>query len=385
MNPDIDHDKFLALSRSFASHEKWIQSGCPVDNIPVNSVPGYLALASQNPAAYALYRHSIFLYLAELRGNEAFYKQLKNLIADMEEKSPNKMSRFWQLYQLPDKNFKEQWNNLFDPFLSVALSHDNCFKYLQKYEIEFVLIVFAQLRQIDSGKGLDFSLNRFRDSNGKLRKGAVIDYITKGFNRYPAIKRILVDAYNSNLRNIIGHNEYKIVDREIKSLDGKITVSEKQFFSAYIALQEIQNAVLWLFVHEREPNLKFASYGIPSIGFDTNTLNGEWPNLIVYQIDTFRQLDFQASWLRQVEFSIEEGTLTTFLQSPDIHQGKIIEDLETFLHRVNRTQKIRVKLVPVMPCVHKDDHSIRTKWGNFCLHGPIHEVVIPAVLKGYSY
>lgn len=253
MKHEIDPDKFIALSKKFAEHEGWIQEGCSKGKEPSNTIPGYLALASQDPRAYGLYRNDMLVYLADLRGYGNFFNQIIKLITECESKYPPEMTLFWKAHENPAENFRGQWRNLFDPFTSTSLTHQNCYKYQQKYEVEFVLIVLAQLRQINSGKGFDASLNRFRDNKGKFRKGVIANYIIDGFQEFPEFRKVLISAYDPNLRNIIGHNEYKLCGGTINSLDRKYTITERQLFYSYLCLQEVHNAILWLFSHRSFP------------------------------------------------------------------------------------------------------------------------------------
>lgn len=154
MRNNIDPEKFLSLSSRFAAHERWVQEGCPIGRKPLDTVPGYLALASQDPKAYGLYRDYMLLYLADLNGYGDFFNQFIKLITECESKYPAKMTLFWKGHENPSEKFREQWKNLFDPFTTPSLTHQNCYKYQQKYEVEFVLIALAQLRQINSGKAL---------------------------------------------------------------------------------------------------------------------------------------------------------------------------------------------------------------------------------------
>jgi hypothetical protein len=382
MKHNIDPDKFITLATKFAEHERWIQGGCSEGKEPSDPMPAFLALASQDPKAYGLYRDYMLLYLADLNGYGDFFNQFLKLITECESKYPAEMALFWKAHENPTEKFREQWRNLFDPFTTSSLTHQNCYKYQQKYEVEFVLIVLAQLRQINSGKSFDASLDRFCDNKGKFKKGVIANYIIDGFQKSPKIKNILNSAYDPKLRNIIGHNEYKICNDAIKSLDGKYTVKEHQFFYSYRCLQEVHNAILWLFSHDRSPNKKIAYCGVPSIGFDLDMSGTKLPNLIVYQINTFRQLDPEAEWLKEVVFSIDNGIITTSVSLSDKHYCKYTENLEAFIKYAIKAGKINVNLYPIMPCVHKEDHAIKTDWGEFCLYGSFQNIVVPVVVKG---
>jgi hypothetical protein len=324
----------------------------------------------------------MLLYLADLRGNGDFYNQFIKLVSECEINHPTEMSRFWKAHRNPAVKFKEQWRNLFDPFTTCCLTHENCYKYQQKYEVEFVLIVLAQLRQINSGKGFDASLNGFRDNKGKFKKGVIANHVIEGFQEFSEIKKMLSKAYDPKLRNIIGHNEYKIVNDIISSIEGEYTITGNQFFASYLSLQEVHNATLWLFSHDHIPNKKYASYGVPSIGFNLDMSLIKLPSLIVYQINTFRQIDFKATWLTEVVFSIKNGIITTSFSSAEKHQGEFTEELKGFINKAIDLGKINVSLIPIMPCVHKEDHAIRTHWGEFCQYGSIHKIVVPVVVKG---
>jgi len=377
----IDENKRLDLLHRFVSHERWVQSGCPPDSPPADVVPGYSLLSSQAPGAYGLYRNSLVSYLGELRGYGDFYEQLETLVADNERDHPGEIAGFWQTHHLPDTKFIEQWRNLFDPQQSAGLTHQNCFRYQQKYEVELPLVVLAQLRQINSEGVLDIALDRFRDRTGKFKKGVIADYIVAGLGTYPALVRVVKEAYQPKLRNTIGHNEYCLVGDEIRSLDGQITVTSDQFFRAYLSLQEVHNAIVWLLARERTPNVELARYGILSIGFRPNQ-SGRLPVMDVLQLEPFRQLDMQATWLTNVKFEVHSDTLHTHLDSAPIQEGVVNKDLRSWLKEVQEIGKVKCELIPVMPCVHIASHFIHSPWGEFCEHGPAIQIIIPAGVLG---
>lgn len=381
MEQIIDSEMFLDLVNKFAMHEEWIQKGCSSDDIPDSTILGYFALASQNGDAYGLFRRSMLPYLSEARGNQSLFRELCQCITDCEEKYPEDMTQFWMAHNAPSEKFKGQWNNLFDRFENTDLTHENCFKYQQKYEIEYPLVVFTQLRQLCSGNGFDEDLDRFRDAKRKLKKGVMANYIVDGFNSYPKVKEMLTTAYDSKLRNIIGHNTYIISDDNISSLEENYNISMTQFWQKYIKLQEVQNAILWLLSKPQNTNHELSKYGVASIGFDLDGIDSDFPSMYIFQINPFRHIDINAKWLEMIQFSIENRTLITTLSNVDKHCGYITDKLNLLLIKIREVGQIRVNIIPIMPCIHEDCDSVITKWGTYCQYGKQHVSVVPATVK----
>jgi hypothetical protein len=302
------------------------------------------------------------------------------LIEDTKRKHPEEMERLWAADDLDMAKFRKQWTNLFDPVWPPGLTHATCFKYQQKYEVELPLVFFAQLCQIKRDN-TDLSMSSFRDRTGKLRKGVVVDYILEALKGYPAVVFVLGDAYQARLRNTIGHNEYSLVGNEIRSLDGRTVVRADEFFRALLALQEVQNAVIWLFHRQSHPSIELARFGILSIGFMRDQVQG-LPAMHIFQLEPFRRLDERASWLTEIQFEVLNSALATTLGSAPIQQGSLNEDLCSWLTRANNVGRIHCELIAAMPCFHTEKHFIQTPWGEFCQRGSATSLVVPAKVTG---
>ena len=148
MNKTVSLEKFLIFNKKFAIHEEWIQRGCSAVKTPSNTVPGYYALATQNTEAYSFYRRSLLPYLSKARGNKIFFVEFKSLLDECKRKYTKDMIQFERFHQTPSEKFKGQWLNLFDRFIDTSLTHENCYLYLQKYEVEIFLLFLTQLRHL---------------------------------------------------------------------------------------------------------------------------------------------------------------------------------------------------------------------------------------------
>jgi hypothetical protein len=380
VNKIIDSEKYLDLSTKFALHEEWVQKGCPTDKRPETTIPGYFALASQNGDAYGFYRRSLLPYLSEARGKQHFFQEFSQIITECEVNYPEAMALFWQAHNLPTEKFIGQWDNLFERFESTKLAHENCFKYQQKYEIEHPLIFLAQLRQICSKKGFDKTLNRFRDNQKKLKKGVVANYIVDGFENYSKVKELILTAYNPKLRNLIGHNNYKISGNQINSLEEPYTVTGTEFWNSYISLQEVQNVILWLLSGPKTVDLELAKYGVAAVGFELEDAIANPSSMYIFQIHPFRTIDPKANWLNRIRFSVKGGVLNTNLSPVDNHSGEISESLTQFLKSVKQENQVIVKIIPIMPCIHKKCEPIETGWGTYCQYGNTFKKVVPAIV-----
>ena len=381
MNQTIDLEKYLSLSNKFAIHEEWIQQGCPADKTPSSTVPGYLALASQNIEAYAFYRRSLLPYLSQARGNQLFFKEFCQIITECKQKHAEDMIQFEQFHNAPSEKFKGQWANLFDRFIDTNLNHTNCYKYLQKYEVEYFLVVLAQLRQISSGNGFDDKLHRFLDRTGNFKKGVLANYIVDGFQGYLEVKKMLTKAYNAKLRNIIGHNNYKIAGVELTSLEEDYTITKKNFFESYLCLQEIQNAILWLLLGGQSKNNELCQFGVTSVGFDVKNSDSQDSKIYIFQINSFRIIDPKADWIKTIQFELKGEKLITTLSEVDAHHGIMTQELGSFLKKVDAQGQVHVSIVPVMPCFHEGCQTIETAWGTFCQYDDQFDIVAQAVVK----
>lgn len=382
MGLTINEEKYLKLASRFARHEQWVQSGCPEAVLPEDPVPGYTVLSHENPLAYGLYRDSLLIFFAQFHGNRQIFSELDKLINNNEKQHAKEMESFWQAHREPTDKFRVQWGNLFYPYITTSLTPENCFKYQQKYEVEFPLITLAQLGLITAKGIFDQTLTRFQDRAGKHKKGVLVDYILMQLRPYPNLFRVLEWAYNPRLRNTIGHNEYQIVSDEIKSIDGNIKVTKVEFFRGLLALQDVQNAVLWLMVRQRVPNIELAKCGIHSIGFGEYQSEG-LSTLEVFQLEPFRSLDEQAKWLTDIYFEmLHPGKVRYSLASTTMREGPTNEKVLAWLKVAQERNKVLCIFRSTMPCVHNEEHYIDTPLGEYCEQGPAFHTTVPVEVVG---
>lgn len=85
-----------------------------------------------------------------------------------------------------------------------------CNMYLDIWENELFLRTFAELVKVANGEHYDWGLDlsKLNDTGkGNFIRKQIIDKLSG----YPYIQEVVRKAYNSNLRNVVGHSQYHLV------------------------------------------------------------------------------------------------------------------------------------------------------------------------------
>ncbi len=354
--------------RRYWLHEKWVQQECPIEAAPSedDAIGWYGWLMEQEPEAYTLFRIALGEYLCETQGFGAMLSDVKRLFSDCDRMYPQEMMHFWSHYEDPPLEFNAQWRNIWPISTRMAFEPTDLFWYQEKYEVDLFLVVLAQLRSIRLGSGWDEYLCNLRDSRGKLKKGVAVDFVLGGLGGYAGLHRDLEIAYDPRLRNTIGHNMYTVVDNTLKSLDGEIEVSVLEFVDACLALQNVQNSILWM-LSRKQIDLR----PLVGCGVVTTMLLGDGDRVPVsLQLAPFFEIDSEAAWLDQVCVAWDDGDDTFVLQLPHTsgYGAAISQPLAADLLTACGT-RVAWSLLPVMPCIHHGHKSIETPWGPVCVQG----------------
>ena len=272
--------------------------------------------------------------------------------------------------------FPIQWQNMYDITVQPPLlSQQSVFFYQQKYEIELFLKFFSQLREIEKTGKFDKSLTRFRDKAGKFRKGNLIKFFLAGFKNQPNLLNCLEKAYSLNLRNIIGHNEYRFIKNEIVSIDSSLSLSENEFGESLFCIQSIQNLVYWFLAHNRRPDKSLGNCGVLGchfIGLSDKVI----PAIAVIQLSPFFLIDKKQSWLNKVSVFFHNDKIITQVGELAKVDGPLLPELPNVCKGIAVNSPVVCRLIPVMPFVGKGDSVFSNGFGEFVKYGePVNTIV----------
>ncbi|MCX5781807.1 MAG: hypothetical protein NT145_03755 [Elusimicrobia bacterium] len=371
----IDQKLIDELTLRFGRHEDWINSGCETNKRPENPIKEYFLLGKQNTKAYNYYRHKLYYFIRWARNSSKYIDEISDLFK-IAKKNAIEMEKLASFVKTEDihRKFKNQFHNsieIFDENISKIINHKIIYFYQQKYEIEFVLIFLFQLINIIMKGSYDSDLNKFRDTKGKLIKGKIIENIISGTKSFPEIKKIIEKAYNKDLRNTIGHNEYRLKNECVYSMDGKITISKDKFMESLFVLQEIQNAVLWLiFTYFDEDDLnETKKCGIVSIGYSPNGMS---PKIYLFQLWPFFEIS-DASWIEEVSINVEKERMETKIWDGSIFTGEYDKDMREWVETATKNKNnVEISLIAVLPNIFLGENLMQTpEWGEFFITNDI--------------
>lgn len=345
----------MNLRNRILNFENWISSDFKLDE-PKIFQRELLKLFEENKDAFFFYRNWLFALLLN-KDEQDGLNEFKNIL-DFKigtSKHENLLSDF--LDNNSSKIFSQKRLNTFEIALEVPdlnLNQSTCFLYQQYYEIEILFLVLYSFIVLNESDKIETNLDKFRDRKGNLRKGVLIDNLKSKLRSYPLTHNLFEKAYNSKLRNTIGHNNYKIVGDTIVSLnDETITVSKNDVFKAIYSMQTLNNYLLNYFACKSISNENLQNAGILGMAFG---LEGKRPVLSVFQLNCFYNLgDFQ--WAKKVRFNIINDQLETNFgfQAPMI--GTFSEELEqNWFNPLNEEEKLKVYLTPIIPRNEESDY-----------------------------
>jgi len=338
----------MNLRNRILHFEHWISSDFKLDE-PKIFQRELLKLFSENKDAFLYYRNWLFTLLLN-RDEQDALTEFKNILDFKVGTSKHEQLLKDFLENNSFEIFSQKRLNTFEIALQAPnsnLNQSTCFLYQQYYEIEILFIVLYSLIVLNESDTIETNLNNFRDRNGKLKKGVFIDKLKSKLRPYRHTHKLFEIAYNSKIRNTIGHNDYKIVGDIIVSLeDEPITVSKDDVFKAIYSMQSLNNYLLNYFSSKSISNENLQNAGILGIAFG---LEGKQPVLSIFQLSCFYHLgDFQ--WAKKIQFNISNNQLETNFgfQTPMI--GAFSKELEQiWFNPLKEEKELRVHLTPIVP------------------------------------
>lgn len=338
----------MNLRNRILNFEHWISSDFKLDE-PKIFQRELLKLFSENKDAFFYYRNWLFSLLLNKDEQDAL-TEFKNVLDFKVGTSIHEQLLKHYLENNSSEIFSKKRLNTFEIALQAPntnLNQCTCFLHQQYYEIEILFLVLYSFIVLNESDTIETNLNNFRDKKGKLIKGVLIDNLKSKLRPYPFTHKLFETAYNSKIRNTIGHNNYKIVGDTIVSIeDETITVSKTDVFKAIYTMQSLNNYLLNYFSSKSISNENLQNAGILGMAFG---LEGQRPVLSIFQLSCFYHLgDFQ--WANKIQFNISNNQSETNFgfQTPMI--GPFSKGLEQmWFNPLREEKKLRVYLTPIIP------------------------------------
>ncbi|MCO4099739.1 MAG: hypothetical protein HEQ38_10130 [Gemmatimonas sp.] len=372
-----------ALMNAWARHETWFQLGRLNLDAYDWPVPGSHEIAHEGEAAYIAYRDFLAAAILSFDGHALVLDELQRLVADIERRVPGGVGGPLRMDEPDDTHFHQQWANLFTPNPHWGgLSHETLGAYVRKYEVERPLRVLVWLRDLYETGTRDPSLRRFRDKSGRLKKGMMVTHISSGFKDFPALRSLLVHAYSSRLRNLVGHNDYQIRDDVLAALDGTWACTASEVFGRFQALSAAHNALVWLSSIAHQDTTELAARGVLGIGWIPDVTN---PRLLVLQLAAFRQFDPTAEWLTAVSVTVNDNRVATIVSGARERTGPLLPELRPVLTRLAKVGGVACEVVGIVPCLHADDcehHTYQLGQHRYCEFDVVHRGVVTINVQG---
>jgi hypothetical protein len=338
----------MNLRNRILNFEHWLSSDFKLDE-PVIYQRELLKLFSENKDAFFYYRNWLFTLLLNKDEQQAL-SEFKDILDFKFGTSKHDQLLKHFLKNNSSEIFSRKRLNAFEIALqapNASLNQNTCFLYQQYYEIEILFMVLYSFITLNESDKIEAELNKFRDRNSNLRKGVLIDNLKSKLRPYLLTHKLFETAYNSKIRNVIGHNNYKIAEDLIESLeDNTIKLSKDEVYRAIYSIQSLNNNLLYYFSSKNTVNDDLQNEGILGMAFG---LEEELPVLSIFQLSCFYSLgDFK--WAQKIIFSIRDNQIETDFgfQTPII--GSNSQELEQiWFSPLRKRKKLRIYLTPIVP------------------------------------
>jgi len=338
----------MNLRNRIVNFENWISSDFKLDE-PVIYQRELMKLFSENKEAFYYYRNWLFTLLLNSDEQDSL-REFKNILDFKVGTSKHDQLLKHFLENNSSEIFSQKRINTFEIAVQAPnsnLSQNTCFLYQQYYEIEIIFLVLYSFITLNESDTIETDLNNFKDRSGRLRKGALIDNLKSKLRPYSLTHKLFEDAYNSKIRNIIGHNNYKIDGDAIESLENRtIKLSKVEVFKSIYSIQSLNNYLLNYFSSKSVLNDDLQNAGILGMAFG---LEEKRPVLSIFQLSCFYLLgDFK--WAEKIVFNVSNSQLETNFgfQTPMI--GPYSKELEQIWFNPLREEKeLRIYLTPIVP------------------------------------
>lgn len=338
----------MNLKNRVINFEHWISSDFKLE-APKIFQKELLQLFSENKEAFHYYRNWLFTFVLTRQEKDEFNEFINILDVRAETSLHQQLLKVF-LDDDSSKIFSQKRLNTFEIALQVRnsdLNHSDCFLYQQYYENEVLFRCLYSFIFFNETGSIETDLNKFKDRTGRLKKGGLINTLKQKLRPYPLVSNLFENAYNSKIRNIIGHNNYRIDEgRIISSDDDELVVDKIELFNAIYSMQSLNNYLLNYLSNRNIANEHLKNAGILGIEFG---LEEERPVLSIFQLSCFYNLgEFQLS--NKVIFNINNRQLeTTFSTNPSVF-GVFSKELEYYwFNRLKKESQLRLYTVPIIP------------------------------------
>ncbi|MDR6239964.1 hypothetical protein [Aureibacter tunicatorum] len=352
------------LSQKIMNFEHWISSGlkskCP-DNIPLE----LLMLFKESGDAYAFYRNYLFRVHFISNNDINLINEFFDFINSCDVFSDfKKLIEFYSINKQVDL-FNDKRENVFEIAMEKpkdGLSQNACFLYQSYYEIETLLLIFVSIVKLKTKNRLDLELYNFKDRKGRLKKGNCIDYIKPKLKDYPILQAVFSSAYNIQLRNTIGHNDYRIIDNTIQSYDGKSIIDKDDFFKSLYDIQHLNNLLINYFSSKNIGESLLFNCGVLSMGY--GIVNGNVV-LVIYQLECFFDLDISKDWLNKVYILITKSDFKIDVNAKTKLTRPVNQLFEIWLCELTKESKLKVIVQSIRPKIKESSQVINIECGDF--------------------
>ncbi|RBA28163.1 hypothetical protein [Flavobacterium tibetense] len=337
----------MRLRDRILNFEHWISSDFKLEK-PKIFQRELLKLFSEDKNAFFYYRNWLYTLLLNKEEQKSLEEFKKILDLRIGTSKHNNLIKHYSGNE-HSEIFSQKRLNTFEIALEMTnsnLNHNTCFLYQQYYEIEILLCVFFSFLELNINEKIEIELANFKDRNGNLKKGVLINNIKSKLENYQLIYNLFETAFNSKIRNTIGHNNYKIINDKIVSLDGKISASNQEVFKSIYSLQTLNNFLLNYFSSKSICNKNLNNSGILGVAFDYDE---DLPVLLVCQLSCF--YDFgKFDWADKIFFTINNNQLETNIGFQSSMIGTFSKDLEnSWFKLLSNNKKLKIYMLSIVP------------------------------------
>lgn len=360
------------LLQKISNYENWISSGCKGE-LKDDFQKELFKLASHSKDAYTFYRNYLYKKSIELNGLQA---ELDEFIQFLNENNNlpehSDLVNNYSLDSTIDTFDNKRMNvtEIASETRMTGISQMSCFLYQSYYEIETVLLVLASFGVLNNESRYEVDFNNLKDRSGNLKKGVCVDFIKAKLRNYPKLLKFFTSAYNPKLRNTIGHNNYKINNDCIESLDSSISIDKSEFIESIYNLQKLNNFLIYYFSTNSVENEKLKDVGVLSVGFATDNEN---PVLVLHQLECFYHIDSSGKWLTNVEFKLSKDTVETNLSTKSKFTGPNL-NLDTWFDKLKGKDNLTVVIEAIRPPVIERKGLLNLDCGQFETCGVRNEI-----------
>jgi len=387
-----DPDRAMKYLERFAQFEEWILAGEPSsDASPDDYPPEHRYMLLRWPDAFEIYRESMWTYLERELQLNPWVATMRSLLGRAREADPKGcaefiesarqgVDRFWQQHRNAQHTLRGSDRNATErQKIRHALQ-----TYAAFYEIDYPLWVIAVLaRSFQTGnvKPTLFGGPATHVAQGNLIGG--VCEVTAG----TPLGQLLSSAYDADLRNAIGHNDYAIDNlpsggfEVTDSRTGKVWESDDVYWKLFSTGQFI-DGVHTVMAYEHEVNSPdvWQYRDVGTVAATYFWYENREPGVILFQLWCFHRIDPAGTWLDSASLTIETGDTAEEIVRLTDHawtKGETVTQ-SAFLEKLEERGWARIVRVPVVPDLGLGFPSFtRPDGAHYCLAGESDVHVIP--------